>query len=73
LDYGVCLVNQRKIPCIKAITEVHKPFEARVKTLTYDNDKEFSVYAKMDQAFGCADYFAPPLFCWELSPSKNFN
>ena len=35
-----------------AIIEAHKPFEARVKTLTYDNGKEFSWHARIDEALG---------------------
>jgi IS30 family transposase len=28
------------------------PFEAKVKTLTYDNGKDFYRYAKIDEAMG---------------------
>ena len=35
-----------------AVTKAPKPLKARVKTLTYDNGKEFSGYAVIDAAFG---------------------
>jgi IS30 family transposase len=35
-----------------AIIRELKPFEARAKTLTYDNDKEFSRHAEIDKALG---------------------
>ena len=41
-----------------AIIKALKPFEARVKTLTYDNGKEFSRYAEIDKALGSTGYFA---------------
>lgn len=40
------------------IIEALKPFEARVKTLTYDNGKEFSGHATIDEALGSKGYFA---------------
>jgi IS30 family transposase len=33
-----------------ARNEALKPFKARVKTLTYDDDKEFSGHARIDKA-----------------------
>ena len=35
-----------------AIIKALKPFQARVKTLTYDNGKEFCGHANIDQALG---------------------
>ena len=52
-----------------AIIDALTPFEARVKTLTYDNGKEFCGHAKIDEALGSTGYFAS----WERGSNENFN
>jgi IS30 family transposase len=54
---------------IKALT----PFGAIVKTLTYDNGKEFCGRALIDEALKSAGYFARPLTSWERRTNENFN
>ena len=43
-----------------ATIQALKPFDARAKTLTYDNGKEFSGHATIDEALGSTGYFARP-------------
>jgi len=54
---------------IKALT----PFEARVKTITYDNGKEFCGHGLVDAALNSTGYFARPFASWERGSNKNFN
>ena len=54
---------------IKALT----PFEARVKTLTYDNGKEFCGHALIDEALKSTGYFAKPVASWKQGSNENFN
>ena len=56
-----------------AITKLLKPYKARVKTLTYDNGKEFCGHAQIDQALGSTGYFARPFASWERGSNENFN
>ncbi len=56
-----------------AIISILKPFEARVKTLAYDNGKEFCGHEKIDEALGSKGYFARPFASWERGTNKNFN
>jgi IS30 family transposase len=56
-----------------AIIQALKPFEARVKTLAYDNGKEFSGHARIDEALGSMGYFARPFASWERGSNENFN
>ena len=56
-----------------AIIDAFKPFETRVKTLTYDNGKEFSGHAEIDEALGSTGYFARPFASWERVSNENFN
>ena len=54
---------------IKAIT----PFQSKVKTLTYDNGKEFRGHALIDEALNSTGYFARPFASWERGTNGNFN
>ena len=56
-----------------AIIKALKPYQARVKTLTYDDGKEFCGHAKIDQALGSTGYFARPFASWERGSNENFN
>ena len=47
--------------------------EARVKTMTYDNVKEISGHAMLDEALRSKGYFAPPFASWGRGSSENFN
>ncbi len=56
-----------------------KPFEAKVKTLTYDNGKEFFGHALIDEALKSTGYFSKPFASWarggnvDLGFCQNFN
>jgi len=56
-----------------AIIKSLKPYEARVKTLTCDNGKEFSRHAEIDKALGSTGHFASPSASWERGSNENFN
>ena len=49
----------------KAIISAPTPFKARVKTLTYDNGKEFCGHELMDEEFKSTGFFARPFAFWE--------
>ena len=55
------------------IIKALKPFQAKVKTLTYDNGREFCGHAKIDEALGSTGYFARPFASWERGSNENFN
>jgi IS30 family transposase len=56
-----------------AIIEGLQPFAGRVKTLTYDNGKEFAAHIQIDQALKSTGYFARPFTSWERGSNENFN
>jgi IS30 family transposase len=56
-----------------AIIKALKLFKARVKTLTYDNVKEFCSPAEIDQALVGAGYFAMPFVSWERGTNESLN
>jgi IS30 family transposase len=50
-----------------------KPFAIRVKTLTYDNGKEFAGHSLIDQELNSTAYFARPFASWERGSNENLN
>ena len=56
-----------------AIIDMLKPFEARLKTVTYDNGKEFCSHTKIDEALSRTGYFARAFASWERGSNENFN
>lgn len=56
-----------------AIVNRLKPFGTKVKTLTFDNGKEFCGHDKIDEALGSTSYFARPFASWERGSNENFN
>jgi IS30 family transposase len=56
-----------------AIVEKLKPMAARVKTLTFDNGKEFARHAYIDEKLESTAYFARPFAGWERGSNENLN
>ena len=56
-----------------AIVDKLQPLAARVKTLTFDNGKEFAEHAHIDQQLQSTAYFARPFASWERGSNENLN
>ena len=56
-----------------AIIERLKPMAARVKTITYDNGKEFAAHKAIDQSMGSTAYFADPFASWQRGSNENYS
>jgi IS30 family transposase len=56
-----------------AIVSNLKPLAARVKTLTFDNGKEFAAHAYIDEQLQSTAYFARPFASWERGSNENLN
>jgi transposase, IS30 family len=56
-----------------AIMDKLQPLAARVKTLTFDNGKEFAGHAQIDQQLQSTAYFARPFASWERGSNENLN
>ena len=56
-----------------AIMNNLKPMVARVKTLTFDNGKEFAGHAYIGQRLQSTAYFARPFASWERGRNENLN
>ena len=56
-----------------AIIRGLQPLACRVKTLAYDNGKEFAKHAQIDAALQSMGYFARPFASWERGSNENLN
>jgi IS30 family transposase len=56
-----------------AIVDMLQPLAARVKTLTFDNGKEFAGHVHIDQQLQSTAYFARPFASWERGSNENLN
>jgi transposase, IS30 family len=56
-----------------AIVDKLQPLAARVKTLTFENGKEFIGHAYIDQQLQRTAYFARPFTSWERGSNENLN
>ena len=56
-----------------AIVNNLRPMCERVKTLTFDNGKEFAAHRLINQQLNCTAYFARPFASWERGSNENLN
>lgn len=56
-----------------AIIKGLKPISCKVKTITFDNGREFSDHAKIDKALESVSYFADPFSSWQRGSNENLN
>jgi len=53
-----------------AILRGLQPIDFLVKTITYDNGKEFAFHQQVNQELGTTSYFAPPIIHGSGRPTK---
>ncbi|KAF3983497.1 MAG: IS30 family transposase [Methylococcales symbiont of Hymedesmia sp. n. MRB-2018] len=56
-----------------AITKLLTPIKHWVKTLTFDNGREFSWDEKLAKDLECSTYFAKPYHSWKRGLNENHN
>ena len=73
--YGVIakVTNKTSELVSSAIVDKLQPMAVRVKTLTFDNGKEFAAHAHIDAQLQSTTYFARPFASWERGSNENFN
>lgn len=68
------LPNRQSDQVTEAIIELLRPFPPDlVKTITCDRGKEFSQYARIEEALECDMYFADPYCAWQKGTNENTN
>ena len=73
--YAVLMkVNHKTSELVSAaVIKKLEPIRDRVKTITFDNGKEFAEHARIDEALGSKTYFADPFSSWQRGSNENFN
>ena len=56
-----------------ALVEALEPFSDALKTMTYDNGKEFALHEDIAKQLGANGYFAHPYHSWERGCNENTN
>ena len=65
--------SKRAAPVAAAISYLLNPIKAFVKTITFDNGKEFVMLQWIAGCLGCDTYFAKPYHSWERGQNENAN
>lgn len=56
-----------------AMITLFSPIKQFVKTVTFDNGKEFTLHEDIAKEIGCDTYFAKPYHSWERGQNENAN
>lgn len=56
-----------------AMIALFSPIKKYVKTITFDNGKEFTLHENVADSIGCDNYFAKPYHSWERGQNENAN
>ena len=57
----------------QAMMALLEPYQADLKTITFDNGKEFAFHEQLKDKFGVETYFAHPYHSWERGLNENHN
>ncbi len=66
-------VGKFAIETKESIIELLEPYKEFVKTITFDNGKEFAKHEDIASSLGCNTYFAKPYHSWERGQNENAN
>ena len=61
------------IQTAKSIVKAMKPYRNTIKSITYDNGKEFSKHEKINKILNTKSYFCKPYHSWEKGTVENIN
>lgn len=67
------LPGKKAVHVTDAIIRLLDPVKSFVKTITFDNGKEFTQHEKIAKAAECETYFAKPYHSWERGQNENAN
>ena len=57
----------------EAIISLLTPFKALVKSITFDNGREFAKHTEIAKSLACDTFFAKPYHSWERGQNENAN
>ena len=65
--------NKKARDVTDAMISLFNPLKRFVKTITFDNGKEFACHEEVAEALSCDTYFAKPYHSWERGQNENAN
>jgi IS30 family transposase len=73
LRLALPMIGKFAIDTKEAIIELLEPLKPFVKSITFDNGKEFAKHKDMACSLECDTYFAKPYHSWERGQNENAN
>ena len=73
LRFAAPLSSKKANDVKEAMIRLLKPLQQFIKTITYDNGKEFTEHDAVAKALQCNSYFAKPYHSWERGQNENAN
>ena len=73
LRLALPMVGKFALNTKEAIIELLEPLKPFVKSITFDNGKEFAKHKEMASILECDTYFAKPYHSWERGQNENAN
>lgn len=73
LRWAFPLNSKHKDGVSQAIIGLLKPVKGLVRSITYDNGKEFAGHEEVNRSLDCNSYFAKPYHSWERGQNENAN
>ena len=73
LRLALPMVGKFALDTKEAIIELLEPLKNFVKSITFDNGKEFAKHKEMAKRLECDTYFAKPYHSWERGQNENAN
>ena len=67
------LLGKKAIYVRDAMISLFSPIKKFVKTVTFDNGKEFTLHEDIAEEIDCTTYFAKPYHSWERGQNENAN
>jgi IS30 family transposase len=65
--------SKHKTIVASSLIDMLRPVYSAVKSITYDNGKEFADHEKVNNAVNCVSFFAKPYHSWERGQNENAN
>jgi IS30 family transposase len=73
LNLAICVAHKEAVLVKEAIIQALQPVKDWVKTITFDNGREFCQHSDIAQQLECKTYFAKPYHSWQRGLNENHN
>lgn len=73
MNFAICVPRKEAVLVKDAIIQALQPLKNWVKTITFDNGREFCQHNEIAQQLECETYFAKPYHSWQRGLNENHN